>query len=53
LNVYKSIRNLPGVAVVPVAELNALNVLHPRRLLMTPAALDIFRAKVSAAKQAS
>jgi large subunit ribosomal protein L4 len=54
LNVYKSIRNLPDVAVVPVAELNALNVLHPRRLLMTPAALDIFRAKVaSAAKPAS
>ena len=54
LNVYKSIRNLPDVAVVPVAELNALNVLHPRRLLMTPAALDIFRAKAaSAAKPVS
>jgi large subunit ribosomal protein L4 len=49
LNVLKSIRNLPDVAVVPVAELNALNVLHPRRLLMTPAALDIFRAKVASA----
>jgi len=42
-NVYKSIRNLPNVAVVPVAELNALNVLRPRRLLMTTAALDAFR----------
>ena len=53
LNVYKTIRNLPDVAVVPVAELNALNVLSPRRLLMTPAALDIFRAKASSAKQAT
>lgn len=53
LNVYKSIRNLPDVSVVPVAELNALNVLSPRRLLMTTAALDALRAKSSAGKQAS
>ncbi len=52
LNIYKSIRNLAGVSVVPVAELNALHVLQPRRLLMTTAALDAFRQKV-AAKQAS
>jgi large subunit ribosomal protein L4 len=52
LNVYKSIRNLAGVSVVPVAELNALHVLQPRRLLMTTAALDAFRQK-AAAKQAS
>lgn len=44
-NVYKSIRNMDGVSVVPVAELNALNVLQPKRLLMTKAALDAFRAK--------
>lgn len=43
LNVYKSIRNLANVSVVPVAELNALNVLSPRRLLITTAALDAFR----------
>jgi large subunit ribosomal protein L4 len=43
LQVYKSIRNLANVSVLPVAELNALNVLHPRRLLMTTAALDAFR----------
>ena len=43
MNVYKSIRNLAGVSVLPVAELNALNVLHPKRLLMTTAALDAFR----------
>ena len=40
VNVYKSIRNLANVSVVPVAELNALNVLSPKRLLMTPSALD-------------
>ena len=52
LNVYKSIRNLAGVAVMPVAELNALSVLSPRRVLMTKAALDAFRRKV-AGKQAA
>ena len=40
VNVYKSIRNLADVAVLPVADLNTLSVLQPRRLLMTPAALD-------------
>ncbi len=43
VQIYKSIRNLAKVSVLPVAELNALNVLHPRRLLMTTAALDAFR----------
>ena len=47
LNVYKSVRNLAGVSVVPVAELNALNVLTPKRLLMTTAALDTFREKAA------
>ncbi len=50
LNLYKSIRNIEGVSVVPVAELNALSVLSPRRLLMTKSALDAFREK-AAAKQ--
>ena len=45
VNVYKSIRNLPGVSVLPVDQLNALEVLRPRRLLMTTAALDAFRQK--------
>jgi len=43
VNVYKSVRNLADVSVAPVAELNALSVLHPRRLLMTRKALDAFR----------
>jgi large subunit ribosomal protein L4 len=53
VNVYKSIRNLADVSVVPVAELNALNVLRPRRLLLTTSALDAFREKASAAPGAS
>jgi large subunit ribosomal protein L4 len=47
-NVYKSIRNLEGVSVLPVAELNALSVLRPRRLLMTTSALETFREKAAA-----
>ncbi|QDS92956.1 50S ribosomal protein L4 [Roseimaritima multifibrata] len=38
--VYKSIRNISGVGVSPVRELNALSVLKPRRLLVTRDALD-------------
>jgi large subunit ribosomal protein L4 len=53
VNVYKSIRNLADVSVMPVAELNALNVLSPRRLLMTTTALDALCEKAAAtAKQA-
>jgi large subunit ribosomal protein L4 len=47
-NVYKSIRNLADVAVLPVSELNALNVLRPRHLLLTTSALDVIRSKASA-----
>lgn len=53
INVYKSIRNLADVSVMPVQDLNALEVLRPRRLLMTKAALEAFREKAAAAKQAS
>ncbi len=49
-NVYKSIRNLDEVSVLPVGDLNALEVLRPRALLMTKAALDAFREKVKAEK---
>lgn len=38
--VYKSARNIQGVSVSPVRELNALSVLKPRRLLVTREALD-------------
>jgi large subunit ribosomal protein L4 len=46
VNVYKSVRNLADASVLPVMELNALEILRPRRLLMTTAALDAFRAKI-------
>lgn len=52
VNVYKSTRNLADVLVLPVSDLNALDVLRPRWLLMTKAAMDAFREK-AAAKQAS
>ena len=45
VNLYKSIRNMADVTLLPVAELNALALLHPRRLLLTKGALDAFRAK--------
>lgn len=50
-NVYKSLRNIDGVSVAPVAELNALSLLRPRRVLMTTAALDAFREKVDQEKK--
>jgi large subunit ribosomal protein L4 len=39
-NLYKSVRNIEGVSMSPVSELNALVVLKPQRLLFTKAALD-------------
>ncbi|MCG8584857.1 MAG: 50S ribosomal protein L4 [Pirellulales bacterium] len=46
-NVYKSARNIDRVSVSPVAELNALSVLRPRRILFTKAALDAFKANAA------
>lgn len=40
ISTYKSGRNIEGVAVQPVRELNALSVLKPKRMLVTRAALD-------------
>lgn len=39
-SVYLSSRNIEGVSVSPVRELNALSVLKPRRLLVTREAMD-------------
>jgi large subunit ribosomal protein L4 len=39
-NLHKSVRNIAGVSLSPVAELNAFIVLKPQRLLFTKAALD-------------
>lgn len=49
-NVYKSARNIERVTVSPVAELNALSILQPRKLLVTKAALDVIKER--AAKRA-
>jgi large subunit ribosomal protein L4 len=48
VNVYKSARNIDKVEVTPISGLNALNLLRPKRVLMTKAALDSLR---SAAKK--
>lgn len=40
VNVYKSARNIAGASVLPVADLNALAVLQPAKVLVTKAALD-------------
>ena len=53
VNLFKSVRNIADVSVLPVADLNALDVLSPRRVLMTKAALDAFREKVKQQTQAS
>lgn len=42
-NVYKSARNIPHVTVSHVNDLNALNILQPRRVLITRAALDAMK----------
>jgi large subunit ribosomal protein L4 len=46
VNVYKSARNIDRVEISPVSGLNALNVLLPRRILMTKAAIEAVRANV-------
>ena len=48
VNVYKSARNIAGVSVSPDAELNALNVLSAKRLLVTTDVLDALKAKAAA-----
>ena len=53
-NLWKSARNIDGVSVAPVADLNAWSILTPRSILMTRAAIDAFRASAaSAAKPAA
>ncbi|MDE0734435.1 MAG: 50S ribosomal protein L4 [Pirellulaceae bacterium] len=49
--VYKSSRNITGVTVSPVSDLNALSVLTPRHLLITKAALDRLQQQVASTKQ--
>ncbi|MEO1616117.1 MAG: 50S ribosomal protein L4 [Planctomycetota bacterium] len=51
--VVKSGRNLPGVEVQPVRQLNALSVLRPNRMLVTKDALDRIRDGTFAGEQSS
>ncbi|MFM8413370.1 MAG: 50S ribosomal protein L4 [Planctomycetota bacterium] len=46
---WKSARNIAGVSVSPVAELNAWSILQPRSIVITKAALDAVRAAAKAA----
>jgi len=41
--VYRSARNIEGVTINPVSELNAYSILRPRNLVITKAALDTLR----------
>lgn len=43
VNVYLSARNVPGVGVTRVADLNALEVLRPKRMLVTEDALRLMQ----------
>jgi len=52
-NVYKSARNIDQVSVAPVEGLNALLLLAPRQVLMTKAAIERVRARVTSDKTAA
>ncbi|QDT12324.1 50S ribosomal protein L4 [Planctomycetes bacterium K23_9] len=51
--VYKSTRNIAGVNIQPVSDLNALSVLKPKRMLVTKDALDKIKDGSFAATQAT
>ncbi|TWU27131.1 50S ribosomal protein L4 [Novipirellula galeiformis] len=53
MTVYKSGRNIQGVSVHPVRDLNALEVLRPKRMLVTKDALDKIKDGTFAGPQAS
>lgn len=48
-NVYKSARNIQRVAVTKQADLNALEILRPHRVLITRDALDAFKERATSA----
>jgi large subunit ribosomal protein L4 len=50
-HVYLSARNIDQVSIAPVSDLNAYSVLLPQRLLITREALDVFRARATAASR--
>ena len=52
VTVYRSARNIAGVTVSPVSDLNALSVLTPRHMLVTKAALDRLQEQAAGAQKA-
>lgn len=47
-NVYKSMRNLPGVRIMPASDVNAHEVLRHRNLLLTQESYDALRKRLAA-----
>jgi large subunit ribosomal protein L4 len=43
-NTWRSARNIPGVAVLPVNEFNALTIMRQKRLVLTREALEALRS---------
>ena len=50
---WKSARNIEGMSVAPVAELNAWSILRPRAIVMTKAALESMKAAATARPKAA
>lgn len=47
-NIYLSGRNIQGLTISPVSDLNALTILRPKTLVVTKDALDLIKARASA-----
>jgi large subunit ribosomal protein L4 len=47
-NLYLSGRNIPGLTISPVSDLNALAILRPRKLVVTKDALDWIKSRATA-----
>jgi large subunit ribosomal protein L4 len=47
-NIYLSGRNIQGLTISPVSDLNALSILRPRKLVMTREALDWIKSRAGA-----
>jgi len=47
-NAYMSGRNIPGLNIMPVTDLNALVILRPKKLVLTKDALDWLASRASA-----
>lgn len=52
-NIYLSGRNIAGLTISPVSDLNALALLRPRRVLLTKAAVEAIKSQYSAAGSAA